>query len=665
MFSITSPFQPTGDQPKAIEALTKGLGADMRKQTLLGVTGSGKTFTAANIIQNVQRPTLVISPNKTLAAQLASEFSDFFPEAAVNYFVSYYDYYQPEAYLPQTDTYIAKDASINDEIDRLRHAATQAILSRNDVIIVASVSCIYGLGKPDVYGDLRLTLEHGQSYSRKKILSALNELQYQRNDLVLKRGTFQIKGDVLTLYPPFTRERLVRISFFGDTIERIEEVDAINRNVLVKLDRVVIFPSKHYLAPTQNIMGVAAAIRDELQPCLAELEKNNKLVEAQRLRERTEYDLEMMVATGYCSGIENYSRYFDGRAPGESPFTLIDYFRYAYKNDWLLFIDESHITVPQIGGMYEGDRSRKKTLINFGFRLPSALDNRPLTFDEFEVKTPQTIYTSATPGHYEFEHSLQVVEQIIRPTGLLDPDIEIRKTEGQIDDLIREIKARIANGQRVLVTTLTKRTAEDLADFLADTGIKAYYLHSDMETFERLEVLRDLRLGTYDVVVGINLLREGLDLPEVSLVVILDADKEGFLRSDRSLIQTMGRAARHVEGHVIMYADHTTGSMKRAMEETKRRRAIQERYNTEHGITPTTIIKAIREDRLGGKKKDEEVLIEKPELLSRVERERIIGELMSEMEVAAANLEFERAVVLRDTVARLKKGAIKKERSTA
>lgn len=655
MFNLTSPFQPTGDQPKAIESLTQGLRENTPKQTLLGVTGSGKTFTMANVIQNVQRPTLVISPNKTLAAQLASEFSDFFPTSAVHYFVSYYDYYQPEAYLPQTDTYIAKDASINDEIDRLRHAATQALLSRDDVIIVASVSCIYGLGKPDVYGDLRLTLERGQSYSRKKILSALNELQYQRNDLVLKRGTYQIKGDVLTLYPPFTRERLVRVSFFGDVIERIEEVDAINRRALAELERIVIFPAKHYLAPTHNIVSVAAAIREELQPRLAELERNNKLVEAQRLKERTEYDLEMMEASGYCSGIENYSRYFDGRARGEPPYTLIDYFRYAYKNDWLLFIDESHITVPQIGGMYEGDRSRKTTLVNFGFRLPSALDNRPLTFDEFETKSPQTIYTSATPGPYEFEHSKQVIEQIIRPTGLLDPEIEVRKTDGQIDNLMGEIKTRIKNGQRVLITTLTKRTAEDLADFLADAGIKAYHIHSDMETFERLEVLRDLRLGTYDVLVGINLLREGLDLPEVSLVAILDADKEGFLRSDRSLIQTMGRASRHVDGHVMMYADHTTGSMRRAIEETKRRRAIQERYNTEHNITPQTIVKAIREDRLGGKKKEEEILIEKPETLSRGERERIIGELMAEMEVTAANLEFERAVVLRDTIARLKK----------
>ncbi len=679
-FALTSDLKPTGDQPQAIAALTDWLGEGNEYQTLLGVTGSGKTFTMANVIANLQRPTLVISPNKTLAAQLAGEFHTLFPTNAVHYFVSYYDYYQPEAYIPQSDTYIAKDAAINDEIDRLRHAATHDLLTRSDVIVVASVSCIYGLGNPTAYAALSFPVSVGSSYERRDLLLKLTELQYQRNDTEPKRGTYQVKGEIITIYPPFALERLVRLQFFGKRLEKIEELHAITHEVLSVFETVHLFPAKHYLAPERAVAQVTDMIRAELEIHLALLKKNNKLVEAQRLQERTNYDLELLETTGYCQGIENYSRYFDGRNPGDSPFTLIDYFRHAYNRDWLTFIDESHITVPQIRGMHAGDQARKTTLIDFGFRLPSALDNRPLTFAEFEDKVPQTTYVSATPADYEITQSRskphsghsdtfgsfgsvsdspRITEQIIRPTGLLDPEIEIRPSEGQIKNLINEIEMRTAKHQRVLVTTLTKRLAEDLADYLTQEGIKVHYLHSEVDTLDRIQILQDLRRGVYDVVVGINLLREGLDLPEVSLVAILDADKEGFLRSHTSLLQTMGRAARHAEGYVIMYADKITGSMKSARAESNRRRVVQQKYNEEHNITPQTITKAIDSSdwilQLTRKRTAEEAPLPDSSALSPKEREQLISDLKTQMDLAARNLEFEKAALLRDQIKQIRK----------
>ncbi|NLC38889.1 MAG: excinuclease ABC subunit UvrB, partial [Clostridia bacterium] len=584
-FKLKSTFYPRGDQPKAIQALVKGLKEGHVHQTLLGATGTGKTFTMANVIAAVQRPTLVMAQNKTLAAQLCSEFKEFFPDNAVEYFVSYYDYYQPEAYIPQTDTYIEKDSSINDEIDKLRHSATAALFERRDVIIVASVSCIYGLGSPEDYRDLMLSLREGQSYDRDAILRKLVEIQYDRNDYDFHRGTFRVRGDVIEIFPASQHEKAIRVEMFGDEIDRLVEIDTLTGEVLGYRKHVSIFPASHYVTEGEKMAKALVSIEKELEERLAELRKMGKLLEAQRLEQRTRYDMEMMREIGFCQGIENYSRHLTGRLPGEPPYTLLDYF----PDDFLLIIDESHVTVPQIGGMYEGDRSRKTTLVEHGFRLPSALDNRPLKFSEFEAKLNQVIYVSATPGPYELEHSTQVVEQIIRPTGLLDPRVEVRPVARQIDDLLAEIRQRVAKNQRVLVTTLTKRMAEDLTDYFREMGVRVRYLHSEIKTLERMEIIRDLRLGKFDVLVGINLLLEGLDFPEVSLVAILDADKEGFLRSERSLIQTIGRAARHVEGTVIMYADTVTSSMEKAIQETNRRRSIQEEFNRKHGITPETV----------------------------------------------------------------------------
>lgn len=651
-FNLTKQLTPKGDQPTAIKKLVEGLNKGYRDQTLLGVTGSGKTFTMANIIKQYKKPALVISHNKTLAAQLASEFQDYFPNNSVNYFVSYYDYYQPEAYIPRTDTYIEKESQLNEEIDRLRHASTQALLSRDDVIIVASVSCIYGLGSPTEYKQDVINLKSGQKYDRNIFLHALVNIHYQRNQTDLWRNKFRVKGEIIEVFPSFSENNFYRIQFDGDKIEKIGEVDSLTNHVVQILPSVDIYPARHYLAPDEVMKVARLEIENDLEKQVAKFKKENKLIEAQRIEERTRYDLEMIREVGYCNGIENYSRYFDRRKPGQPPFTLMDFF----PKDYLVFIDESHMTLPQIRGMYFGDRSRKQTLVNFGFRLPAALDNRPLNFAEFEDQINKVIYVSATPSEYERLHSRKIVEQLIRPTGLLDPTIEIRKTENQIDDLIAEIRKTVAKKQRVLVTTLTKRMAEDLTDYLADLDIKVQYLHSEVETMERLEILRDLRTGKYDVVIGINLLREGLDLPEVSLIAILDADKEGYLRSDTALIQTMGRAARHVEGHIIMYADRITGSMKRAIDETTRRRKIQEQYNQEHHITPTSIKKAIRETRLAGAKAKEEA---KPEIsLKDIPQEEIphlIADLESQMELAAKNLEFEKAAQLRDEIVQLKK----------
>ncbi|MDD5039628.1 MAG: excinuclease ABC subunit UvrB [Patescibacteria group bacterium] len=658
-FKLQSKFKPTGDQPRAIKQLVAGLNKGYSHQTLLGVTGSGKTFTMANVIQKVQKPTLVISHNKTLAAQLASEFQDFFPENSVNYFVSYYDYYQPEAYIPRTDTYIEKETQLNEEIDRLRHASTTALLSRDDVIIVASVSCIYGLGSPTEYKQDVLKLEKGSSLKRDIILHALVNIRYQRTQSDLWRSKFRVAGDVLEVFPAYSENNFFRIEFYGDTIEKISEVDSLTRKTLATMDAVDIYPAKHYLAPDETMKRALQQIAADLDTQVARLKKENKLLEAQRLDQRTRYDLEMIKEIGYCNGIENYSRYFDGRKPGQPPFTLIDFF----PDDFLTIIDESHMSVPQIRGMYFGDRSRKETLVSFGFRLPAALDNRPLKYEEFAKKMKQTVYTSATPTDYEREMSQQVVEQIIRPTGLLDPTIEVKPTENQIDDLIAEIKARVAKKQRVLVTTLTKRMAEDLTDYLADLEIKVQYLHSEVDTMERLEILRDLRSGAYDVVVGINLLREGLDLPEVSLIAILDADKEGYLRSDTALIQTMGRAARHVEGHIIMYADKVTDSMRRAIHETNRRRTIQRGYNEEHGITPQSITKAIKETRLAGAKAAAPETAKFPlKDIPREEISHLIADLESHMEIAARNLEFEKAAAIRDQLQLLKNTSARKKR---
>ncbi len=653
-FRVVAPFEPTGDQPQAIAKLVEGLRRGYRYQTLLGVTGSGKTHTMARVIEAVQRPTLVIAPNKTLAAQLYSEFRDFFPDNAVEYFVSYYDYYQPEAYIPQTDTYIEKDATINDEIDRLRHAATQALFTRRDVIIVASVSCIYSLGSPEDYNQTVVRLRRGEVRKRDHVLRFLTAIQYERNDHHLTRGKFRVRGDTLEVFPAY-EELVVRIEFWGDEVDRITLIDPLTGEVLGERDEIAIYPAKHFITTAEKLRLAIADILAELEERVRELESQGKLLEAQRLRQRTLFDVEMLRETGYCPGIENYARHLSRRAPGSTPWTLLDYF----PDDFLMFIDESHLSIPQIRGMYHGDRSRKEVLVEYGFRLPSALDNRPLTFEEFEQHINQVIFVSATPGPYERAVSAQIVEQIIRPTGLLDPTIEVRPTRGQIDHLIAEIRKRVARGERALVTTLTKKMAEDLADYLREIGIKVHYLHSDIETLERVEILRDLRLGVYDVVVGINLLREGLDLPEVSLVAILDADKEGFLRSEGSLIQMIGRAARHVDGHVIMYADVITDSMRRAIEETYRRRQIQIEYNQAHGITPTGIRKAIRDitDRVRQVAEARASYAAGPAVaeLPREEIARLIKDLEMQMKQAARELEFERAALLRDQIIELRR----------
>ncbi len=649
-FQIVSDFRPTGDQPQAVDKLVEGLDKGFKHQTLLGVTGSGKTFTMANVVERVQKPTLVICHNKTLAAQLCSEFREFFPHNAVGYFVSYYDYYQPEAYIPRTDTYIEKETDINEEIDKLRHAATRALFERRDVLIVASVSCIYGLGEPEEYHNFACSLKRGDSYSRDKLLRRLVDMQYERNDIDFSRGKFRIRGDTLEIQPAY-EELALRVEFFGNDIERIVEIDPLTGELLAELEVVDIYPAKHFVTSYEKLTAAIGSIKQELEERLAELRQQGKLLEAARLGTRTNYDIEMLQETGYCTGVENYSRHLSGRAPGSSPWTLLDYF----PDDFLLFVDESHMSLPQIRGMYHGDRSRKETLVEYGFRLPSALDNRPLNFSEFQERTGQVIYTSATPGTYEYEHGQQVVEQLVRPTGLLEPTVEVKPTKGQIDDLLYQITSRVGKGERCLVTTLTKRMAEELADYLIEAGTKTHYLHSEINTLERVEILRDLRLGVYDVVVGINLLREGLDLPEVSLVAILDADKEGFLRSEEALVQTMGRASRHIDGHVIMYADTITGSMTAAMGETQRRRQIQEAYNQEHGITPQGIRKTIRDitERVRAVAETRTPYAAAP--LAKEDIARLTKELESQMKLAARNLEFERAALLRDRVIELRK----------
>ncbi|NWF77760.1 MAG: excinuclease ABC subunit UvrB [Chloroflexi bacterium] len=649
-FTIVSDFRLTGDQPQAVNELVEGLNKGYREQTLLGVTGSGKTFTMANVIERVQRPTLVICHNKTLAAQLATEFREFFPENAVEYFVSYYDYYQPEAYVPSIDLYIEKETDINEEIDKLRHAATRSLFTRRDVIIVASVSCIYSLGAPEEYHSFALSIERGKNYKRDKLARRLVDMQYERNDYDFTRGKFRIRGDTLEIQPAY-EETALRIEFWGDEIERIVEVDPLTGEVLAHRDQVDIYPAKHFVTSREKLLAAIEDIKVELEERLKELRSQGKLLEAQRLEARTNYDIEMLQEVGYCTGVENYSRHLQRRAPGSTPWTLLDYF----PDDFLLFIDESHMTLPQIRGMYHGDISRKQTLVDYGFRLPSALDNRPLNFEEFNQHINQVIYVSATPKPYEYEHSQQIVEQLVRPTGLLEPTVEVKPVKGQIDDLVYQIKSRVARGERCLVTTLTKRMAEELSDYLKEMEIKTHYLHSEVETLERVEILRDLRLGVYDVVVGINLLREGLDLPEVSLVAILDADKEGYLRSEEALIQTMGRAARHINAHVIMYADTITQSMQKAIEETQRRRQVQEAYNKEHGITPQGIKKAIKDiaERV-------QVVAETrvPYTVTPISKEEIlqlIRQLESQMKAAAKNLEFEKAAMLRDRIIELRK----------
>lgn len=645
-FKLHSDYKPTGDQPYAIKKLADGLKRGEKHQILKGVTGSGKTFTMANIIQEVQRPTLVLAHNKTLAYQLFTEFKEFFPENAVEYFVSYYDYYQPEAYVAATDTYIAKDSSINDEIDKLRHSATMSLFERDDVIIVASVSCIYGLGDPIEYKKLVVSLRPGQEISPEDVMKRLVEVQFVRNDLDFQRGTFRRRGDVLDIFPASEDESAIRIEFFGDEIDEIKEFDALTGKVTSKISHAYIYPASHYATTKEKAEKAVETIRAELKERLKELEDQNKLVEAQRLEQRTNYDIEMLQEIGFCSGIENYSRHMSQREPGSRPYTLIDYF----PDNFMLFVDESHVSIPQVGGMYEGDRSRKQNLVDYGFRLPSALDNRPLKFNEFESLINQTLYVSATPGPYELGKSKEVVEQIIRPTGLLDPLVEVRPTENQIDDLIEEVHKTIAKKERVLVTTLTKRMAEDLTTYLEENGIKVRYLHSDIKTIERSEIIRDLRLGKFDVLVGINLLREGLDIPEVSLITILDADKEGFLRSETSLIQTIGRAARNSEGHVIMYGDKITKSMKKAIDETNRRRSIQEEYNLEHGITPTTIKKNISEIIQVTKVAEDSELEE----FSKDDVKDILINMEAEMYKAAEELDFERAAALRDQISKMK-----------
>ncbi|NLN79676.1 MAG: excinuclease ABC subunit UvrB [Armatimonadetes bacterium] len=652
-FKIKADYQPTGDQPRAIEQLTDGVKAGHKFQTLLGVTGSGKTFTMANIVQAVQKPTLVLAHNKTLAAQLCSEFREFFPDNAVEYFVSYYDYYLPEAYVPQTDTYIEKDSSVNDEIDRLRHSATQSVIERRDVLVVASVSCIFGIGSKESYSETVLNIRVGDVYERQDILRRLINMQFTRNDIALGRGTFRVRGDVLEIQP-IDEEVVTRIGFFGDEVEKISVIDPITGEVLRSQKNLTVFPATHFVSSVENIERSLVEIEQELEDRVRYFEKHGRLLEAQRIQQRTRFDMEMLRELGYCNGIENYSRIIDGRAPGSTPHTLVEYF----PDDFLLFIDESHQTIPQLHGMHAGDRSRKEVLVEYGFRLPSALDNRPLRFSEFEKLVNQAVFVSATPGPYEVKHSTRVAEQLIRPTGLLDPEVEVKPTAGQIDDLIDEIKQRTERQERVLVTTLTKKMAEDLSAYLLDLGIKVNYLHSEIKTIERTEILRDLRLGVHDAIVGINLLREGLDLPEVSLVAVLDADKEGFLRDERSLIQTMGRAARNVSGKVILYADNVTESMRKAMEETNRRRKIQMEYNEQHGITPTTIAKAIRDlidtgisDTATGKPGK----LANPEALALDELLSHITQMERDMKRAAKNLDFERAAELRDEIASFKK----------
>lgn len=651
-FEIISAYSPQGDQPVAIEKLVEGINSGKKKQVLLGATGTGKTFTISNVIKEVQKPTLVMAHNKTLAGQLYSELKDFFPNNAVEYFVSYYDYYQPEAYVPQTDTFIEKDAQINDEIDKLRHSATSALFERDDVIIVASVSCIYGLGSPEEYRELVVSLRVGMEKDRNQLLRELVDVQYGRNDIDFKRGTFRVRGDVVEIFPASLDEHCIRIEFFGDEIDRIREVNALTGEVLAERDHVAIFPASHFVTREEKMKVAIENIEKELEERLKELNDNGKLLEAQRIEQRTRYDLEMMREMGFCSGIENYSRHLTLRPAGATPYTLLDYF----PEDFLIVMDESHVSVPQVRAMYNGDQARKQVLVDHGFRLPSALDNRPLMFDEFEEKTNQVIYVSATPGPYELEQSPEVIEQIIRPTGLLDPPIDIRPIEGQIDDLLGEIQDCIAKNERVLITTLTKKMSEDLTDYLKDVGIKVNYLHSEIKTLERIEIIRDLRLGKFDVLVGINLLREGLDIPEVSLVAILDADKEGFLRSERSLIQTIGRAARNENGRVIMYADRITRSMGIAIEETQRRRTIQEAYNKEHGITPKTIQKGVRDViRATTTAEETETYETTPaKKMTKKEREKTIAKMEAEMKEAAKALDFERAAELRDLLLELK-----------
>ncbi|MGE7603991.1 excinuclease ABC subunit UvrB [Peribacillus sp. NPDC097675] len=654
-FELVSKYTPQGDQPAAIEELVTGLKEGKKMQTLLGATGTGKTFTVSNVIQQINKPTLVIAHNKTLAGQLYSEFKEFFPNNAVEYFVSYYDYYQPEAYVPSTDTFIEKDASINDEIDKLRHSATSSLFERKDVIIIASVSCIYGLGSPEEYREMVVSLRTGMEIERNALLHKLVDIQYERNDIAFQRGTFRVRGDVVEIFPASRDEHCVRVEFFGDEIDRIREVDALTGEITGEREHIAIFPASHFVTREEKMRVAIQNIEEELEERLAELREDEKLLEAQRLEQRTRYDLEMMREMGFCSGIENYSRHLTLRPAGATPYTLIDYF----PEDFLLVVDESHVSLSQIRGMFNGDQARKQVLVDHGFRLPSAKDNRPLRFDEFEKKVHQSIFVSATPGPYELEHTPEMVEQIIRPTGLLDPTIEVRPIEGQIDDLIGEIQERVKKDERVLITTLTKKMSEDLTDYLKDIGIKVQYLHSEVKTLERIEIIRELRMGKYDVLVGINLLREGLDIPEVSLVTILDADKEGFLRSERSLIQTMGRAARNANGHVIMYADRITNSMELAISETTRRREIQESFNKKHGITPQTIQKDIRDAIRATQVAEEgEAYKEDPAIklskLPKKEREKVIKSMEKEMKEAAKALDFERAAELRDLVLELK-----------
>ena len=652
-FELVSEYKPTGDQPQAIEALVKGFKEGNQCETLLGVTGSGKTFTMANVIQQLNKPTLIIAHNKTLAAQLYGEFKEFFPNNAVEYFVSYYDYYQPEAYVPSSDTYIAKDSSINEEIDKLRLSATASLIERRDVIIISSVSCIYGLGEPENFEKMMVSLRPGMEKDRDEVLRQLIDIQYERNEMDFKRGTFRVRGDVLEIIPANEAETAVRVEFFGDEIDRITQIDVLTGEIKGELEHVAIFPASHYVVPAERIKVAADAIEQELEERVQYFKGEDKLLEAQRIAERTNFDVEMLKETGFCSGIENYSRHLSGLAPGQPPHTLMDYF----PDDFLIIIDESHKTIPQIGGMYHGDQSRKRTLVDYGFRLPSALDNRPLSFDEFEQRIDQIMFVSATPGPYEEEHELLRAEQVIRPTGLLDPKVEVRPVEGQIDDLIGEINKEVAKKNKVLVTTLTKRMAEDLTDYMREVGIRVKYLHSDIDTLERTQIVRDMRLDVFDVLVGINLLREGLDIPEITLVAILDADKEGFLRSETSLIQTIGRAARNSEGHVVMYADTMTDSMRLAIQETERRRTVQMAYNEEHGITPKTIQKSVR-DLISISKKvaAEEMRMEKdPESMSRKELEKLAKDIEKQMKKAAAELNFEAAAELRDKMIELKK----------
>lgn len=653
-FKIHSKFKPTGDQPDAINKLSQGIKDGLKAQTLKGVTGSGKTFTMANIIEKVQKPTLIMAHNKTLAYQLAAEFREFFPENAVEFFVSYYDYYQPEAYVPQTDTYIEKDSSINDEIDKLRHSATMALFERRDVIIVASVSCIYGLGDPIDYTNLVVSLRPGMIKEREDVMKHLIDIQYVRNDINFTRGTFRVRGDSLDIYPASAEKNIMRVEFFGDEIDRITEVDALTGEIIGYRDHVAIYPASHFATSSDKVKKAIVTIEEELEDRLKYLRDRDKLLEAQRLEQRTRYDLEMLQEMGFCTGIENYSRHMSGREPGSRPYTLLDYF----PDDFLIMVDESHVTLPQVRGMYEGDKSRKQSLVDYGFRLPSALDNRPLKFTEFESLINQAIFVSATPGPYEKEHSAREIEQIIRPTGLLDPKVEVRPTKGQIDDLISEINKNVEKNERVLVTTLTKKMAEDLTSYFEDLNIKVTYLHSDIDTLERMEKIKDLRLGKYDVLVGINLLREGLDLPEVSLIAILDADKEGFLRSETSLIQTIGRAARNVDGRVIMYADKITGSMERALKETNRRREIQDKFNKENNITPKSIIKSIRDDitvTIAAENKGEYLDMDLGDTVDLEDLQNIVIKMEEEMYKAAEALEFERAASLRDQINKLKK----------